>query len=189
MTQLPVRKTSNLSKGRVSIPFARYFITCCVKRPEDRLVQPVFATYLIKNLYDQTSDKDFKLICATVMPDHIHLLMELGDRISLNRVISKFRAKTKGFLASREIEWQPNFFEHRLRPDEELNPYALHTFLNPYRAGLLSRNSSWPWWHPGTNCRFDFMTMLEGEKYPPQAWLTNNLDALGIDESRMGDKL
>ena len=189
MSPFPVRKTANLSKGRVSIPFARYFITCCVERPEDRLVQPVFATYLMKNLYDQTSDKDFKLICATVMPDHVHLLMELGDRISLNRVISKYKAKTKGFLESRGIEWQSNFFEHRLRPDEAANPYALYTFLNPFRASLLPRKEEWPWWMRGSNFRFDFMTMLEDQKYPPQAWLTDSLDALGIDENFMGEHL
>lgn len=174
-------------KTRVSIPFARYFITCCVKRPEDRLVQPVFATYLLKNMYDQTSNKDFKLICATVMPDRFLLLMELGNRIPLNRVILNFKTKTKGFLASRGIEWQSDFFAHQLSLDDALNPYALYTFLNPYRAGLLSRDSTWPWWHPGAAFNFDFMAMLEDQKYPPQAWLTGSLDALGIDEKKMGD--
>ena len=174
-------------KTRVSIPFARYFITCSVNRLEDRLVQPVFATYLIKNMYDQTSNKDYKLICATVMPDRFLLLMELGDRISLNRVILNFKTKTKGFFASRGIEWQSDFFAHQLSPDEALNPYALYTFLNPYRAGLLPRKEKWLWWNPGAAFSFDFIPMLEDQKYPPQAWLTGSLDALGFDEKKTGD--
>lgn len=60
------------------------------------------------------------------MPDHIHLLFSLGSRLSLSQVIQKFKSKTKQALNSHDLKWQANFFEHRLRPDVEMEQFALY---------------------------------------------------------------
>jgi REP element-mobilizing transposase RayT len=46
----------------------------------------------------QVESADFRLLCATIMPDHVHLLIALGDRLSLSQTIGKFKALTSRIL-------------------------------------------------------------------------------------------
>ncbi len=64
-------------------------------------------------------------------------------------------AKTVGLwkrwlTKNHEIDWQPNFFEHRLRKNENRDEKGQYIFENPIRAGLAKRIEDWPWiWMPG----------------------------------------
>jgi len=164
------RHTQDLLKGRLSIPGARYFITVCATRPCDSLT--TFPA--VKDLADRISTvfapPDASLLCATLMPDHIHLLLTLGPRLSIERLIAKFKTKSRQNLPS-DIAWQRNFFEHRLRPDESAGTYARYIFLNPYRKGLLQPNDRWPLWILGSGVDFDFLQQLDDGGCPPPAWL------------------
>ena len=42
------------------------------------------------------------------------------------------------------MKWQEGFYEHRLRKTEDLLPVFLYVYLNPYRAGLISTDQTWP---------------------------------------------
>ena len=51
----------------------------------------------------------------------------------------------KGFLAKElGIEWQKNYFDHRLRNDAVLEEKAQYIRLNPVRAGLVEDPEQWP---------------------------------------------
>ena len=43
------------------------------------------------------------------------------------------------------IEWQRDFFEHRLRKEESFREKADYIFANPVRAGLVERSEGWPY--------------------------------------------
>ena len=102
------------------------------------------------------------------MPDHLHVLFELGERLSLDRVVAKLKALSK----HDRIDWQPNYFEHRLRPNDLEGSYARYIFLNPYRSGLISCREVWPLWIVGSKGgNWDFLAMLEDGKFPPAEWL------------------
>ena len=114
------------------------------------------------------AENDWTLLAGTVMPDHGHILFQLGERLNLGRVVAKFKTLTRhdGF------QWQANFFEHRLRPDESEGQFARYIFMNPYRAKILGRRSVWPWWVVGRSLTsWDFGAMLEEGLYPPAEWL------------------
>lgn len=51
------------------------------------------------------------------MPDHMHLLFRLGEKLTFSRVIGRFKAKTMRPVLECGLMWQQNVFEHRLRPD------------------------------------------------------------------------
>jgi hypothetical protein len=42
------------------------------------------------------------------------------------------------------LKWQDGFYEHRLREAEDVLPVFLYIYLNPYRAGLIPTDQTWP---------------------------------------------
>ena len=43
------------------------------------------------------------------------------------------------------VEWQRNFFDHRLRHDESLTEKFAYICQNPVRAGLIQNEADWPY--------------------------------------------
>ena len=43
------------------------------------------------------------------------------------------------------IRWQRDFFDHRLRDDENFTDKANYILKNPVRAGLAARFEDWPY--------------------------------------------
>ena len=55
--------------------------------------------------------------------------------------MSKWKEWTAKTLA---IRWQRDFFEHRIRRDENLREKADYIVLNPVRVGLVDKPENWP---------------------------------------------
>lgn len=142
MSELPARKTEYLRIGRVSLADARYFWTVCTRDRKPVLARNAEVLAIKTVCSDMDTIGDFSLIASVVMPDHAHLLFTLGERLSLDRVMAKFKASTRN-VAAADWRWQDNGFEHRLRPDESTKDYAFYMFMNPYRAGLIDMRSTW----------------------------------------------
>ena len=96
------------------------------------------------------------------MPDHIHLLVTVGERLSLGQCVGRLKAKTRYLLSAASLRWQGNYFEHRLKADEPIETVLRYMFLNPYRANLLKLAEAYPWFWLGS---------AETEWFRPQ---TNN---------------
>ncbi len=167
---LPCRKTMDLTKGRISVPHARYFITVCLQRPATGLTEPVVGPVLNKMIQAVFAPPDAFPLCATIMPDHVHVLIELGTRLSIGRLVAKFKMHTRRCLPA-DTAWQRNFHEHRLRPDEPANDVARYIFLNPYRKRLIPPDKSWPLWLLGPRADVDFLHQLNSMGCPPRQWL------------------
>ena len=175
------RRTDDLRNHRVSLPGVRYFLTCCLSRHMTGLTTPL-ASQTVREVFDRlTLDENWHLLAATIMPDHIHVLFVLGETLSLNRTVAKL--KTRSTCGT--FRWQPNYFEHRLRPDDIAGFYARYIFLNPYRAGLVPRCEIWPHWIIGADGgNWDFIAGLEDGMFPPAEWLTQKED---IDPACVGE--
>lgn len=141
MPILPQRKTENLLVGRASLPRARYFITLCTENREAGLTETSYAEAILNTWREHHRAGDFKLQCGTIMPDHFHALFEPGERLSLSQVISKFKSTCPS-----TISWQRNYYDHRLRADDAMEPFSKYIFLNPYRKQLIPLKQAWPWW-------------------------------------------
>jgi len=77
------------------------------------------------------------------MPNHVHVLIRLGERLSLGQTIQRLKAKTSPVLRTKNLIWERNFSDHKLRPDEPLLPVFLYIYLNPYRAELCKPTEPW----------------------------------------------
>lgn len=177
MAALPGRKTERLRIGRVSLPGARYFVTACVQGRAPVLMADAQLRRMQTALSELSSSGDWRLLAGVVMPDHVHVLFSLGERLPLDRVIAKFKSRVRAVEAV--WRWQANVFEHRLRADEDAENYAFYVFMNPYRAGLAEMNSSWPGWLPGTDFRWRFEDGLSADGVPPAEWLDRVKEVAG----------
>ncbi len=135
---------------------------------------------------DVITDSAGRLLCSTIMPDHVHLLLQLGERLTVGQVVGKVKALSRAALSEHRASWQRDFFEHRLRPEDPTESYARYVFLNPYRGGLLDRRRVWPMWGVGRGVEFDFFAMLEDGRYPPTEWLDEDISVSGLSVDCVG---
>ena len=116
------------------------------------------------------TDAYWRLRCVVVMPDHLHLLVQISGQLEISRCVARLKSKTRRALLEAKLEWQSNFYEHRLRADEPVEPVLRYLFLNPYRENLVSAGDVYPWFHL---CKEDsawFSPSLdEGKPFPE--WL------------------
>lgn len=97
---------------------------------------------IVKNEIHKYDGQEYKLICYSVMPNHIHIIFHLLPnsknigkimqnikRISAFR-INKILGKTGNF-------WQAESYDHIIRDEKELNKLIKYTLMNPVKAGIV----------------------------------------------------
>ena len=166
----PLHGHSALRRGRFSQSGGGYFLTICTADKATGLTDTAIADTILNEAKAMSADGTWSLRCAVVMPDHSHLLIELGSRLSLAKAVQRLKAKTSATLRSAKLQWERGFFDRKLRIDDELLPLFLYIYLNPYRAGLLTSAQSWASYFC---CEADwswFKEQLDQER-PIPAWL------------------
>ena len=139
----PVRKQLDHSvhlHGRFG---ATYFITiCCEKRGLNQLCNMDVAQLLVDTARQYHVSEKWYLELLLLMPDHLHMLVAIGGDADLSKLIRDFKriAARKG-----KIEWQKNFFDHRLRHDESETEKFEYILQNRVRAGLIGEGDQWPY--------------------------------------------
>ena len=130
-------------------------MTFCTARRAPLLVSDMACAACHHACRTLRDDGDAAILAATIMPDHVPLLLRLGARLTLDRVIAKWKAQVS--RSSSNFAWQANYFEHRLRPEESVERYAWYVFMNPYRARLIGVDDCWPGWWPTSQSAWNFM--------------------------------
>jgi REP element-mobilizing transposase RayT len=139
-----------LRKGRFSQRNGIYFITVVTDQRIPWFQDFALARLMCRNLLHPAALADATNLCSVVMPDHIHVLLELRDT-PLQRVLN--RLKSRGAVTlNREIGrggrfWAPAYYDHALRADEDLQDVARYIVANPLRAGLVQRIGDYPYWN------------------------------------------
>ena len=114
---------------------------------------------------DQVSE-----ISYTVMPDHIHTLFRLGEKLTLPQVVGKLKQQSRKKSALAPLNWLDGYHDHKLRVDSEQYPTLHYLYMNPYRAKLLEAKSSWPYTHIDSEAWKWFQPLLDKDcPYPD--WL------------------
>ncbi len=175
----------NLRKGRISIPGARYFITLCERNRISKLAANEITKTLAQALRELHREKSIEFICATTMPDHFHVLYRLGHKLSLGRVQAKFKTLTKDALRLNGIQWQDNYFDHRLREHVPADRFARYIFLNPYAKGFTSCDNAWPHWLVNRKLKPEFTLHLRDGEFPHPEWLAKVDSAQTLIEADM----
>jgi putative transposase len=127
-------------------PEADFFITACAeRRGTNHFCDPVIGPAVIESITNRHV-RGIWYYLAVLMPDHIHLLLNFPGDKSLSRIIGEW----KGWLGRYwGIAWQRNFFDHRLRNEQQDRFKSDYVFNNPVRAGLVENPEDWPYtWMP-----------------------------------------
>lgn len=120
---------------------AIYFLTICTERRNRGLENELVTASLLDHA--RQVEGHWQLCAAVVMPDHIHLLVELCASSDLSKAVRLFKGRSASVLRQHAIKWQRSYFDHRLRTNEDVLPVFQYIFLNPYRAGLISTGQQW----------------------------------------------
>ncbi len=166
----PPRGYESLRRYRVTIPGASYFFTLCTHDRVAGLNRNTPAAAIRAELTALERDATFVVQAAVIMPDHLHLLGIVTDQLTVGQIVGRLKAKTRTALATADLCWQGNFYEHRLRPDEPLEDVVRYLFLNPHRARLLSPTEICPWFWLGPTEAAWFRPTLDDDR-PFPAWL------------------
>jgi REP element-mobilizing transposase RayT len=82
-----------------------------------------------------------------IMPNHLHLLIELRPGSKLSAVLRSFKGYT-GSMINRALGrtgsvWYPEFFDRYIRDEEHYNAVVSYIDNNPVRAGLVKQQREW----------------------------------------------
>ena len=125
-----------------------FFITlCCARRGANQLCRREAAAHLLADGIHYHLVRHWALHLLLLMPDHLHLIAGFpASGPGMSETIRNWKR-----LAARKagIEWQRNYFDHRIRRDEGLDLKADYVRQNPVRAGLISSAKDWPFFVDG----------------------------------------
>lgn len=161
MAHIPGRGHEALRRGRWSVSGAEYFLTLCTHDRKPGLTEPSTLSGALAEMQRLETEEVWHLHAAVVMPDHVHLLVAVGESPDLAGAVRLFKGRLTPLLRKSGMRWQQADFDHRMRSAEDRLPLLLYIYLNPYRAGLLPQGERWPgyycsdedwaWFGPLTN--------------------------------------
>ena len=124
-----------------------YFITvCCEPRGQNHLCHAVVAERLLETVAFRQERGQWYVHLLLLMPDHVHGLVSFPETVAMRAVVAEWKES----VARRAgVQWQRDFFDHRLRSDEHLTEKAHYIRMNPVRKGLVTTPEDWPYiWTP-----------------------------------------
>ena len=93
----------------------------------------------------------YRQFAWSVMPNHVHAVFRPLPGWPLEKIMhswKSFTSKEANKLLSREGEfWEPEYYDHLIRSEEEFHDYIRYIASNPARAGL--EQWKWVWVAPG----------------------------------------
>jgi REP element-mobilizing transposase RayT len=120
-----------------------FFITiCCRQRGTNSLALPQVWERIEESMSHFEDRDELNVRAALAMPDHFHALWRFPGSASMPRVVSGFKRWVARYGG---VEWQRDFFEHRIRGWESAVEKASYIRANPVRAGFVERSEDWPY--------------------------------------------
>ena len=139
-----------LRTGRVSERGRVYFITTCCASRTPIFASPTLARLLCRQLYQEDRSPLLGILAYVVMPDHLHVLLELIGREDLSTVVGQLKGRAAAAINSARhchgAVWQKGFHDHALRTDESVARSASYLIQNPVRAGLVTAADDYAYW-------------------------------------------
>ncbi len=127
-----------------------YSLTFCTSERRELFAIPTAAQLVVYALHRSAALGYCDQLAFVVMPNHVHWLIALTGKCPLGALV----AVTKG-EASRQLRrscglglpiWQPGYYEHCVRANEDLKEQARYLIANPLRANLVMRLADYPFW-------------------------------------------
>ncbi len=140
-----------LRKGRVSLRNQGYLITTVCDRRWPWFRPGAAAEAVAAKLDEPELWGEADALCWVLMPDHLHILVQLGSDRSLSSLVQRVKSVT-ALVANRTVSrrgrvWMHGFHDRALRAEEEIENVARYLICNPIRAGLVESPHQYPYWN------------------------------------------
>ena len=125
----------------------RYFLTFCTAHREPAFCRAEAVQLVLTQILRAAKEHGFEIIAYCFMPDHVHLLVQGAGSNSEMKRFAKVAKQYAGFHYKQQNGkplWQPSYYEHVLRNDEDTWSVARYIVDNPLRAGLAERADEYP---------------------------------------------
>ena len=123
------------------------------------LKDPKIAQIVIDKLR-QFDSQYYKLIAYCIMPNHVHLLIDLSVQMKghdhipenykqLHQILKRIKGATAVY-ANRHLNregtfWQKDSYDRYMRNGHEISSVINYILENPVKAGLVKHRSEWPY--------------------------------------------
>lgn len=141
---------------------ATYFFTLVTHRRRPLFRDDVARRTLSRAFVAARQRWPFDMPACVLLPDHLLCIWSLPDDDDdfPVRWANVKRLFTQNYLANggralpvspsrvRHNErgiWQPRYWEHRIRDEDELRAYRDYIHINPVKHGLVEQPTAWPW--------------------------------------------
>ncbi len=142
------RPGRNASPEDILRPARTFFVTTKSSMGCHLLQSERNATLLIDVLRSLVAEKKFELHDFVIMPDHLHLLLTVGEGMTIEKAMQlikgrfSFRLKKEfGYLG--EV-WQRGFSEVQVLGRESFEAHSAYIAANPIKAGLVRSAEDYP---------------------------------------------
>ena len=143
-------RAHHLRKGRYSLPNQLYHL-CSDTHARTPIFDSLHHGRIVVNVLREMHDQGLAdTLAFTVMPDHLHWLLLLGEKLTLSQVaglmkscVTKRLRREQGLVGH---VWQPGFLDRQLRPGESVLGVARYIVANPVRAGLVKSVRDYSLW-------------------------------------------
>ena len=93
----------------------------------------------------------YRLIAWTIMPNHVHALIEAHKNFPLGRIVSSWK-RYSARMANRALGragpfWQDDYWDTYIRNELHFDSTVSYIENNAVRAGLAQDVADWPWTH------------------------------------------
>ncbi len=175
---------------RYWIPGGAYFFSVVAR---DR--RPIFTESSVRGLLKDAiqsvrKKRPFEIVASVLLPDHLHTIwaMPKGDddfamrwMLIKSYVTKRYRA---GLTAMKDgglrpasppctSIWQPRYWEHWIRDDDDMKRHLDYIHFNPVKHGLAKMARDWPW--------STFQKWVERGEYPPDWGWGEPTDISGME--------
>jgi putative transposase len=127
-----------------------------------------------------------RLLGYVLMPDHVHLVLDLPDHLRLGRIIGELKSlSARRYFSTigsqrghQNVLWQKRCYDHNCRTPESVVKKVNYCHNNPVRRGMVSEPGDWLWssynWYSGRRevpieiDEVETSGVASGERPPPQ---------------------
>lgn len=146
----PTPGSQALRRNRHSQQGRAYLLTAVCASRAPRFGRHHVARVGCNTLITAFNKPDAHLLAWVLMPDHLHMLVQLGAAMTLPALVQRVKS-----LMARNCNhadratgrfWQAGYHDRALRRDHDLRQAARYIIANPLRAGLVTRVGDYPYW-------------------------------------------
>ena len=147
--------------------FYRYFLTFCTADRHEAFRTREVVDPVLSQILRAAGDEGFAVVAYCFMPDHVHLLVE-GQAENSHMPAFVRRAKQfSGFWYKQRTGhrlWQPSYFDHVLREEDDTMGVARYIVENPLIERLVERLDDYPFWGSATVGRKELLDAVRWTK-------------------------